>query len=137
MGQQWIVNSEHSLKCFHDHIDQLYADKKHITFTWSTGRKRTQPQNASIHKFCEMLAEALNESGLDMRVVLKPEVEIPWAKESVKKHLWKPIQKSQLGKKSTTELERHEVSQVYETLIRHLGSKFGVYIPFPSKEQNK
>lgn len=39
-------------------------------------------------------------------------------------------------KKSTTELEKTgEIDEVWDTLLRHLGEKFGVeYIPLPSQE---
>lgn len=96
---------------------------------------RTDLQNKSLHKYFDMLASQLNEEGLDMRKVLKPAINIPWTKESVKKHLWKPIQDAMYEKRSTTQLERIEVTEVYDVLNRHLGERFGVHVPFPSKEQ--
>ena len=51
--------------------------------------QRTEKQNNSLHAYCQGLADELNSAGLDMRVVLKPEYEIPWTKESVKEHLWR------------------------------------------------
>ena len=137
MGKQWTVNSDHSLACLKAHLDQLYTDKKFITVTLSTGQQRTLTQNAALHKFCALLADKLNEAGLDMRQVLKPEIEIPWTPASTKEHLWRPIQQSQFVKQSTTELNRQEVSEVYETLMRHLSQKFGLYVPFPSQESQE
>lgn len=95
--------------------------------------KRTTLQNAALHKYCSLLAEALNDAGYDMRRTIKPELEIPWNGDTVKEHLWKSIQKAMLGKESTTKLETGEVSQVYETLSRHMSGKFGVTVPFPDK----
>lgn len=40
-------------------------------------RERTLTQNRAIHLWFTMLADALNDAGLDMRTVLKPEIEIP------------------------------------------------------------
>lgn len=94
---------------------------------------RTQKQNNALHLFFEMLAEELNNAGLDMRVVIKPEVDIPWSKESVKEYLWRPIQKAQLNKKSTTSLTKSEVDEVYAVLMRHLSEKFGLFVNFPAK----
>lgn len=94
--------------------------------------QRTIQQNKSLHLYCEMLAEALNEAGLDMRVVLKPEVDIPWTKESVKEHLYKPILKIMLDKDSTTEMDTVNPSEVYQVLDRHLAEKFGVSVEWPS-----
>lgn len=96
--------------------------------------KRTLRQNDSLHLFFQMLADELNGAGLDMRKTLKPEIEIPWTKENVKTYLWKPVQDIYLKKKSTTELTTDQVSEVWEILNRHLGEKFGIYVPFPSIE---
>ena len=98
---------------------------------------RTIPQNASLHLWFSELAEMLNQAGLDMRVVLKPEIAIPWSAKSVKEMLWRPVQKVQLGKESTTALTTQEIDKVYEVLARHLGEKFGVQpSEFPSIERN-
>ena len=93
---------------------------------------RTPKQNDSLHLYFEHLAETLNLAGLDVRAVLKPDVEIPWSKVMVKELLWRPIQKIYLNKKSTTRLTRNEVNEVYKILDRHLIQKFGVLVDFPS-----
>ena len=74
--------------------------------------------------------------GLDQRRVLKPSVSIPWTPIAVKESLFKPIMTAMTQKKSTTELEKTgEIDEVWDTLLRHLGEKFGVeYIPLPSQE---
>lgn len=97
--------------------------------------KRTLTQNNAIHKYCDELSKALNEAGLDMRKVLKPGVSIPWSRDLVKKHLWKPIQDAMYEKRSTTQLNRVEVSEVYEVLNRHTAEKLGLSVPFPSRDE--
>lgn len=94
-------------------------------------RQRTLQQNKAIHKYCSLLAKELNDAGLDMKVVLKPEVDIPWNGESVKEYLWRPIQKYLLQKQSSTELETDEVSKVYDVVNRLIGEKHGIHVPFP------
>lgn len=96
---------------------------------------RTPKQNSSIHLYCRELAVRLNESGYDMRKVLKQGVDIPWDEKAVKTHLWKPIQKVMFDIESTTELNRKQVSEVYEVLSRHLAEKTGVSMPFPHREE--
>ena len=59
-----------------------------------THEKRTLKQNNSIHKYCELLAHEFNEAGLDMKLVLKPNEDNESNTESVKKYIWKPIQKA-------------------------------------------
>lgn len=93
--------------------------------------KRTIQQNKALHKFFTMLSEDLTAAGLDMKKTLKEEVEIPWTPEMVKEHLWRPIQEVMVEKESTTELTTKQVNEIYEVLIRHMGSKFGITTEFP------
>lgn len=96
--------------------------------------KRTLKQNNALHLMFEHLAQELNDSGLDMRKTLKPGVEIPWNKTTIKEYIWRPIMEAQIGKKSTTELTTTDIDQVFNTIVRHLGNKFGIEIDFPSVE---
>lgn len=97
--------------------------------------KRTTRQNKALHLLYGMLADELNDSGLDMKKVLKPGVDIPWTKESIKEYIWRPIQEAQLNKKSTKDLTTKEIDEVFDTINRHLGEKFGVFVPFPSMDE--
>lgn len=97
--------------------------------------KRTKQQNKALHVLFNLLASTLNEAGLDMRKTLKPEIDIPWSGPAVKEFLWRPIQTAQLDKRSTTELTTVEIDQVFDTINKHLGEKFGLHVPFPSIEE--
>lgn len=88
-----------------------------------------------MHRYFALLAEALNDAGLDMKAVLEPGVAIPWTPENVKNHLWRPLQEAYKGKESTTELDTKEVQEIYETLNGHLGTKLKVHVPWPSVEE--
>lgn len=98
---------------------------------------RTTQQNKAIHVFFELLAEELNNAGLDMKRTLKESVDIPWTATSVKEYLWKPVQESMVGKKSTTELSTTDVNKIYEVLNRHLGEKHGLSVIFPCVKGEK
>ena len=98
-------------------------------------RQRTIPQNSSLHLAFTMLATALNDAGLEISTVLDRTMRVPWSADTVKEALYRPLMKAKLGKSSTTELTKDEVSEIYDLLLRELGEKFGVEaIPFPSKE---
>jgi len=97
-----------------------------------TKKKRTSLQRKALQLYCKMLADELNDAGLDMKKVLKPEIDIPWTMESVKNFLWRPIQEAMFDKESTTELNTDEVTKVYEVLNRHTAQKLGVGLRFPS-----
>jgi len=96
-------------------------------------KRRTLQQNKALHKYFEMLADELNDAGLDMKKVIT--VDVPWSPLTVKEWLWKPVQKAQLLKESTTELTTDEINKVYETMNRLMGDKFGIHVPFPSDEE--
>lgn len=93
---------------------------------------RTNKQNAAMHVYFELVAEALNDSGYDMQKVLELKtVSIPWNKELVKETLWRPIQEAMTGKESTTEISTVEPSDIYLVLHRHLAEKLGIDVPWP------
>jgi len=133
MGDAWKVDSEHSKKAFLEHFEQLYAEHRHITLSWSTGKQVTSKQKSAMHVYLRLLSEALNDAGLDMKKVLKEGVDIPWTEVSAKEHLWRPIQKAMTGKKSTKDPLRKDYVEIYETLNRLTSSKFDIYIPWPVK----
>lgn len=112
-----------------------YADNNSYVKVQVEGQNtRTKNQNAAMHVYFRLLAEALNAAGLDQKKVLKPEVDIPWDEGSVKKMLWKPIQAALEKSDSTRDLKRPEVSEVYDVLNRHLAQKFGVSVEFPRRD---
>lgn len=95
-------------------------------------KRRTISQNRALHLYFEQLAEALNSSGLDMRLVLKEQILISWTKDNVKNYLWRPFQKALVKKHSTATLDKaKEIDIVYDNLHRHLVSKFGNLVEFP------
>ena len=93
---------------------------------------RTIQQNRSLHKWLAMIAKALNDAGLDIKQVVKADVE--WTMTSVKEIIWRSIQKAITNKKSSTKLTKEEFSQVMETTNRLLGEKYGIFVEFPSQE---
>ena len=94
-------------------------------------KQRTIQQNKSLHLFCELLADALNDAGYDMKKTLKPGVEIPWNKDMIKEHIWKPVMKAMEGIDSTTEMNTVDTSEIYEVVNRHIAEKFGISVPWP------
>ena len=136
-GEGWTVNSDESLSNFIKHVGELYGKHKFVMFNWKTGRQRTDTQNAAIHVFCRLIAEALNGAGYEMKVdspVLRSEVEVPWTQDSVKDFIWRKVQMSLYpAKEATVKLERTEVSEVAEVIIRHLGEKFNLQVSFPDR----
>ena len=135
-GPAHRVNSDFTLEQFTEHATQLYREHGYVTFTWETGQQRSPVQDNALHVYCRELAKALNDAGWDMKKVLAEKAaDVPWTEHSVKDCLWRPIQQTMTGHKSTTQPKRKEYSETYETLARHMGQKFGVYVPWPVKER--
>jgi len=102
-----------------------------------TEGQRTILQNKALHKYFELLAQAMNDAGWEMKRFFseKPEVEIPWNKERVKENLWKVLQEMMTGKTSTAQLTTKEVNEIYEVFDRHISKTTGVHVEFPKDEE--
>lgn len=94
-------------------------------------KKRTLPQNRALHVFKNILAETLNDAGLTVSHVMEKAVDVEWNGDLVLELLWRRLQVVITGKKSTTEPSPEEYQIIYNTLNRHLGTIFGVHVPWP------
>ena len=95
-------------------------------------KQRTLTQNKALHKYLELLADALNDAGYDMKRTLKQDVDIPWNMESAKEYLWRPVQMVLIDQESTTDATTDQYNKIYLTLSKHISEKFGVFVPWPS-----
>jgi len=100
---------------------------------------RTSTQNSALHLGFQLIADALNGAGLDMRKVLKPEISMDWNTLTVKEYLFKPVMKLMTLKDSTTKLDKTaEIDKVWETVMRFLMENHHIeYINFPSDEKRQ
>ena len=129
---KYIISIKDKPFLFQDDVmTPLDADKVYEVIEKKTD-KRTIIQNSAMHKYFSLVAEALNDAGLDMKQVIKADVE--WSMFSVKEYMWKAIQKAILGKESTTLLKKDEIDDVYLNMNRLTAQKFGIDIEFPSIE---
>lgn len=99
-----------------------------------SAQQRSKAQNRSIHKWAEELSTELNDRGLDMKAVLKPDVDIPWDKTTIKRFIIHPIIKAMYDKESTADLTTGELSKAVDVINRHLVDKWEFTLPFPSEE---
>ena len=96
-------------------------------------KQRTELQNNSLHKYCELLSEALFEAGITQKKFLEAMNEIHNSPESIKA-VFRQYGKEKYGKKSTAGLTTKEISDIYEEFNLNL-SKIGIHIPWPSSEE--
>ena len=127
------ITSSQDLEAYIKNIRIRFEKDKIIKVDAKSGKTRTLTQNASLHKFCSMLAQAMNEAGFDFRVFIKEGYPVPFTEELVKEYIWKPIQKAVTGHESTTKPEPKQYSEVYDVLNVKL-AEHGLYIPWPCRE---
>lgn len=102
----------------------------------SVKRKRTHAQNASLHLWCKLMADALNAAGIDiLSFPWKEGIELPWTKEEVKDRLWRPVQKAMTGEEHTSKATTLDYQAVYEVLNRKIASETGIHVPWPCLEE--
>ena len=134
LGKSYI-QTEQGLAAYADKLRNLNLPEHGVIIELKFGI-RTTLQNSALYLFFELVADALNDAGLEIHMEYLGKVtEVPWNKESVKERLWLPIMKAMTGKTSTAKMDRNEVSDVYEVLHRHLAEKHSIMVLFPSKEQ--
>jgi len=100
-------------------------------------KQRTEQQNKAIHLYLSMVAHELCNQGQTLQDVVKAikKVEITPTTHNLKEVVWREIQKTLLGKESTTFLTKNEVTQVYEVMAMWLAREFQIDVPFPVDEQ--
>ncbi len=93
--------------------------------------QRTTLQNNSLHKWAELLAVALDESGYDMKEVVS--LPIRPTKENVKANIIHSIMTALYPEiKSTKDLSTTQIQEVYKVADRAMGERFGIHVPWPS-----
>lgn len=96
---------------------------------------RTCQQNRALHKYLQMLADALNDAGLDVQHTLSKPLDLPWNEHLAKELIWRQVQIAYARKESTTELDTSEVDAIYKIIDRHMAQTHGISVPFPSREE--
>ena len=139
-GHKWDVTTNEYFDNFCAFRTQAILAGKKVVVEITTGLgTRTPTQNNCIHEYCQRVADALNEAGLEQVVtspVLSKPMEIPWSKVSVKLLLWHTVQLAKTNKESSTDLSTTEVSDIYDIIHRHLAQSFGLQVEWPTYENH-
>lgn len=84
-----------------------------------------------MHLYCERLAHAMDEAGLDMRETIK--VPIQPTKENVKAEMVHPVMRAMYPEiESTAELSTMQMQALYEVINRATAERLGISVPWPS-----
>ena len=94
---------------------------------------RTLKQNRAMYLYFTMIADQLNEIGLEFTFQgLKGEpINTRYNSTLIKETLWKPIQMALFEKESTTEINTSEMNEIIDVITKFFAER-GVTLLFPS-----
>ena len=136
-GEHFICRNDREFDNFVKFAKEFYSKKGYAVFAYRNNQHITMNQHNSIFKYCDMLADALNDAGFDMEKIFDDSFSIPWTKTSVKELLWNTVQDAMFGTTSVKHLERENVTKVYDVINRKISQKTGIFVPFPNREDIK
>ena len=96
--------------------------------------KRTGSQNRSLHLWFQMVADALNDAGFDIQMVIKQSIGLSWTGDLFKEIIWRKVQKPLLKTASTKDLSKtKQIDYVRDHIVRFLSNEpFCLEVPdFP------
>lgn len=104
----------------------------------STRGSKSPAEFRAAWAYIERRARRLNEEGLEMRQVLKPDYFIPWTKESYHDNVWIPFQRAMYATEHLRELAVGQAGKIHEVIERELGEKHGTdFEPFAPEREDK
>jgi len=127
----WTYRYLRALKYAPNEQDQAFLDQH------KDKNYRTPKQNRSLHKLCGQIAQELNDRGIPLQAVMPPTVDIYANTANVKECVWRPIQKAETGKQSSTKLETDEPDKILDILNREIFAPKGMYFDWPSQESER
>lgn len=95
--------------------------------------RRTLSQNAALHLYCDMIAQAMTEAGITQRELIgrfKRGFELPVTGHMIKA-IFREVGRAMYGKESTADLSTTEISEVYRVVDERFGEVTGVTCPWP------
>jgi len=115
-------------------FNYLVGKKSTIDLT-ELSDKRSSLQNRSLHKFFIIIADELNELGMEFQYFgLKGTVlSTRYTTNIVKNHFWRPVQQTLFNIESTKDIDTKQINEITDVIVKFFGEK-GVYVEFPNRE---
>jgi len=96
----------------------------------------TNEQKKAIHVYCRELADALNSAGYDYNDHKVIKVKVSYTKDNVYETIWKSVQTALFPEKtSKADLDKNDISLIYENVNNIIASRVGTHVPFPDKRR--
>lgn len=129
-----VINSSASLEAYKTRLDLMFEEHKYLRVSnIRTGKNRSLSQNSALHLFCSNLASAMNDAGFEFRSFMNDGYAVPFSKQLVLDHMWRPVQKAVTGHESTRKPEMAEYFLIYDVLNSKLADH-GIHVPWPLKD---
>ena len=106
-----------------------------VTIAKGTNR-RSLSQNASLHLYCEQIADKMNAAGYTQRQLVgsfKEGFELPTTGSMIK-DIFRAVCEAMYQKKSTADLTTVEIQKVYQVVDERFGQITGCRAEWPSSE---
>lgn len=98
-------------------------------------KQRTLKQNNSLHLGASQIADLLVEHGISLQVALK-NLDVRPTMNTIK-DAYRDIAKAKFGVKSTADLTKTQINEVWVDLTRAISESTGLEISFPSQEYDE
>lgn len=111
------------------------CSKKCIIELTQKRSSRSYLQNRALHQFYVLVAEELNELGMDFQYFgLKGQVlSTRYTPTIVKNQFWRPIQLTLFDIYSTKDINTIQINEIFDVIAKFFSER-GVYIEFPNKD---
>jgi len=109
-----------------------------VSLSWKAENGYTPSQRAALHVWFRMMAEVMNEAGIDQTLFFtkfaKGGLKIPWSDTAIKSVFYKPTLEALTGKHSTEEMNTLEPSEICTIIGASLATRLGITPPaFPNR----
>jgi hypothetical protein len=95
--------------------------------------KRTDQQNKAHWKYCELMADGLNNTQASVQKVCT--LPISFTKDNFHELIWLPVQIAMFPEiDSTTKLDTKQMSEVYEEVNKLIGEQWAISCDWPSQD---
>jgi hypothetical protein len=132
LGNKITITNKTQLDEFKANLDQAFKEHKRLDVKIEALGDRTDLQNKSLHKYCELVAEALNDRQFTCNNFFKNDHGVRFTKDIVKNELWRPIQIAVTGEQSSKRPSRAQYGEIYDTLNAKL-AEYGIQVDWPTK----
>lgn len=132
--KEQLINNDKALEDYISFVRSQYGKSGAVKVSCKNGKQRSNLQNKSLHKYCALLSEALNDAGYNCFNFFDQGFAMPWNEKLVKDLIWRPVQEIVIDKKSTTDANTIQYTEVYDVINAHLIENKNIFVCWPCQD---